>query len=117
MDSVSTNTDSEHSISNSKQDGCIERLDSTTLLVSESIQDSEIITKDGISDCGYIDFQPQDMVVGPDGQPCANQQILDQVLKRYTHIHTNIFRGGANGKIQSECMVCDCRFNPCISFC
>jgi hypothetical protein len=54
-------------------------------------------------------------VTGPDGQVCSNQAVLDQILKRYTHINSNVFRGGANGKIPNEFMRCDCKYTPGIS--
>ncbi|KAJ3314869.1 histone methyltransferase set2 [Boothiomyces sp. JEL0838] len=52
-------------------------------------------------------------VTGPNGQICGSQQVLETVLQKYTHIANNIFKGGANGKIASEYMICDCRYDIC----
>ncbi|KAJ3275475.1 histone methyltransferase set2 [Terramyces sp. JEL0728] len=52
-------------------------------------------------------------VTGLNGQICASQQVLETVLQKYTHISNNIFKGGANGKIASEYMICDCRYDIC----
>ncbi len=58
--------------------------------------------------------QKQLLLVGPDGQVCATQAVLDAIVSGslYTHIPGNIFRGGANGQIRSECMWCECRYDP-----
>lgn len=49
---------------------------------------------------------------GPQGQLCESNQVLQRVLEAYTHISSNIFRGGANGKMPTECMLCDCQYDP-----
>lgn len=51
-------------------------------------------------------------VVGPFGQVCENAQVLAKILKVYTHIPSNQFKGGANGRIPTECMMCECRYDP-----
>ncbi len=55
-------------------------------------------------------------VIGPDGQVCASQTVLDQILQVYTHISANLFHRGTNGKISGECMMCECRYEPGKSF-
>ncbi|KAL2917327.1 hypothetical protein HK105_202991 [Polyrhizophydium stewartii] len=51
-------------------------------------------------------------VRGPDGQVCQNQRVLDLVLKSYVHLKASVFRGGANGRIKSDYMICECRYDP-----
>ena len=52
-------------------------------------------------------------VRGPDGQYCESKQVLDAILTKYIHINSNLFKGGANGKIKAEYMLCECRYNHC----
>lgn len=51
-------------------------------------------------------------VLGPNGQLCEDSKVLERVLQAYTHISSNIFRGGANGRMPTECMMCECRYDP-----
>lgn len=51
-------------------------------------------------------------VVGPNGQHCTSSSVLESILQVYTHITSNIFRGGTNGKMPGECMICECRYDP-----
>jgi hypothetical protein len=50
-------------------------------------------------------------VRGPEGQMCESKYVLDQILQKYSHISANVFKGGATGKIKSEYMICECRYN------
>ena len=49
-------------------------------------------------------------VIGPDGQVCASQDVLDRILQVYNHISANLFHRGTNGKIAGEVMMCECRY-------
>ena len=47
-------------------------------------------------------------------QVCASEDVASQISSLYIHIHSNEFRGHANGKIgQEEAMMCDCSFDSC----
>jgi hypothetical protein len=52
-------------------------------------------------------------VRGPEGQLCESKAVLDAILTKYNHINQNVFKGGANGKIKAEFMMCECRYNHC----
>ncbi|KAI9104839.1 hypothetical protein DFS34DRAFT_215610 [Phlyctochytrium arcticum] len=44
---------------------------------------------------------------------CATPELAEEVKQKYTHILTNEFKGGANGKTHAdEYMVCNCRYTP-----
>ena len=51
-------------------------------------------------------------ILGPQGQVCSSQHVLDYLLKNYTHIHTNLYR--AKITVNSKSVVveasagCDC---------
>jgi hypothetical protein len=51
-------------------------------------------------------------VIGQHGQLCADANVLKRVLEAYSHISSNVFKGGANGRIPTECMMCECRYDP-----
>jgi hypothetical protein len=55
-------------------------------------------------------------VRGPEGQLCESKAVLDAILTKYNHINQNLFKGGANGKIKAEFMMCECRYNHCKIF-
>lgn len=61
-----------------------------------------------------MEISPDDSkaVVGPDGQCCASARVLERVLEVYSHISANVFKGGANGKIAGESMLCQCQYDP-----
>ncbi|KAI8897688.1 hypothetical protein BC833DRAFT_592737 [Globomyces pollinis-pini] len=69
------------------------------------LAESSVGTQDIFADMESVE------VKGPDGQLCQNQTVLDQILSRYIHINSNQYKGGATGKIRSEYMICDCRYN------
>ncbi|KAH6572952.1 hypothetical protein BASA60_006297 [Batrachochytrium salamandrivorans] len=54
----------------------------------------------------------EEPVCGPNGEWCADQSILKELLESYTHIRANIYRGRTNGKVISEFIKCDCDYNP-----
>ncbi|KAI8907381.1 putative huntingtin interacting protein [Gorgonomyces haynaldii] len=58
-----------------------------------------------------MDIKSKERVTGPDGQVCENNQVLHEILQVYQHIATNVFRGGANGQIPGEAMLCECRYD------
>ncbi|KNC98643.1 uncharacterized protein SPPG_06324 [Spizellomyces punctatus DAOM BR117] len=48
-----------------------------------------------------------------DKPTCSTPEVAEKVSKTYTHILSNEFKGGANGKTPSdEYMICDCRYVP-----
>lgn len=49
-------------------------------------------------------------VIGPQGQCCESQDVLDEMFSVYTHIYTNEFKGRANGRVPKEFMVCSCKY-------
>lgn len=85
--------------------------------IQSSINQQSIVQPEGVlntKDDGILDNNEDEKEVqGANGQLCSSQKVLDEVEKRYTHINTNTFRGGANGKIKAEFMRCDCQYNPC----
>jgi hypothetical protein len=59
----------------------------------------------------------QSFVQGLPEQICETDEILKEISSLYTHILSNEFKGGANGKIgQEEAMVCDCTPDLCKLF-
>ena len=81
-----------------------------------SNMDSEDISNQSILDTSQqqiqneIQFLDDGTVIGPDGQHCESDRVLEKVLKRYTHITGNKYRWGATGKVQSDFMACECRY-------
>ena len=58
-----------------------------------------------------IQFLQDGSVIGPDNQHCETERVLEKVLNRYTHITTNKYRWGATGRVQSDFMLCDCKYS------
>lgn len=78
-------------------------------IISDTQSENTETSPSGSSESSIIDDGKE--VKGPFGQLCSSQAVLDEVLKRYIHISNNSFRGGANGKIQAEFMMCDCQYD------
>jgi hypothetical protein len=74
------------------------------------IQDqvSDSLTNSPSSDSAPLALTEQ-QVIGPNGQLCQSAEVLEKALLSYMHISGNIFKGGANGRIPTECMICECR--------
>lgn len=79
--------------------------------LAESVVDIEVSASSTSSNLSPISYATE--VRGPEGQLCESKAVLDTILTKYTHINTNSFKGGANGRIRAEYMICECRYNHC----
>jgi hypothetical protein len=85
-------------------------LKSPTISVSTNSSASHQNTPQNLIIDSSVDLD-QKIVIGPNGQRCESRTVLEQVLKRYSHITQNCYRGGATGKIPSQFMECECRLD------